>query len=146
MNAEFENVIEQFREAIETRMGRRYYFDEAPDGAEYPYRVGSFTGSFDDEIAEVYSFDLDYWDKGKTSRRIRNMIARDAGGGDRFNPTGLNGLKIILPRGAVALYKNGETPIIDPDKNLRRIRVGYTARFYDAMRSVEHAKPDANAD
>jgi hypothetical protein len=146
MNAEYESTMEQFRAAIESRMGRRYYFDEAPDGAEYPYRVGSFTGSFDDENAEIYSFELDYWDKGKTTRRIRNMIAHDAGSGDRFNPTGLNGARIILPSGAVALYKDNETPIIDPDKNIRRIRVGYTARFYDAIRGNNSAEPDTEPD
>ncbi|GHV27595.1 hypothetical protein FACS18948_5230 [Clostridia bacterium] len=142
-----ESTIEQFRLAIAERLGKRYYFDEAPDNAAYPYRVGSLSNSYDDETAEIYTFYLDYWDSGKTTRRIRNMIAADSGNGDRFNATGLNGLKIHLPTGAAALYKNGENAVTDPDKGLRCIRVGYAMRLYDAIRGgMSNAESDTDTD
>jgi hypothetical protein len=125
-----ENLVEEFREEIERRLGARYYFDEAPDRAECPYRVGSFGPSMDDEIAEIMDFQLDYWDEGKTTRRIRKMIVDDTGNGNRFEASGLNGIKLNSRHGFVAMYKEREITVQDTDKGIRHIRVEYTARFY----------------
>lgn len=124
------SVENEFRAALNDYLSPNYYFDEAPDKATYPFRVASFVGSFDDETSEVHRLSLDYWDNSKSPAALYDLIAADKGNGITRNPTGLNKKMFHLNSGSVFLTYDGQLPIIDPDKNLKRIRVNYEARIY----------------
>lgn len=123
-------AISEFEIAIKTYLGATYYYRKAPSTATYPYKVGSFNGSFDDENSEVFAFELDYWDDGSDDSVLFDLIDTDMGDGDSTSPTGLNKKKFHLASGTVVLAKDTEFTVEDPDKDLIHIRVSLTARIY----------------
>ncbi len=123
-------MINEFRAALKTYLGTDYYWLEAPETAVYPYRVGSFNGSFDDEVSEVFAFELDYWNDGKSSSDLYTLIKSDCGDGNPYNPTGLNHKRFNLTTGTAFIAKDNQIEVEDPDKNIRHIRVSYTVRMY----------------
>lgn len=123
-------AISEFEVAVKTFLGSTYYYKYAPTTATYPYRVGSFNGSFDDENSEVYAFEIDYWDDGTDDAVLQDLIDTDAGDGDPSAPTGLNKKRFYLASGTVALARESAVNVDDPDKNIIHIRVSYTARVY----------------
>ena len=124
------SVLSEFKTALKTYLGATYYYRKAPSTATYPYKVGSFNGSFDDENAEVYALELDYWDDGNDDDAVYTLIAADMGNGDSVNPTGLNKKKFHLASGTVVLAKDTEVQVEDPDNEIIHIRVSMTARIY----------------
>ncbi len=123
-------VISEFTTALATFMGENYYYRKAKQGATYPYRVGSFNGSYDDENAEVFALELDYWDKSNDDSALHDLIDSDTGNGFQTNPSGLNKKRFYLDSGTVVLERDGMVDVEDPDKSLIHIRVSYTARVY----------------
>lgn len=124
------SALYELQIALNAMLGSDFYFDAAPREAAYPYRVGSFSPSFDDEVAEVFYLELDYWDTGKTTERIYSMAEADAGNGDTAAPTGLNRAKIQLESGYAVLCKDKTVPLTDEDAKKRRVRISYTVRLY----------------
>ena len=124
------SIRNEIKAALRTALGASFYFEESPEQAAYPYRVGSFGSSFDDEVAEVAYLELDYWGQGKSTAALDDLIEADAGDGDRLQPTGLNKRRIALPSGYVALAMDGCVPVEDPDRTIRHRRVTYSMRIY----------------
>lgn len=124
-------IINEFRAALENYFPSGYYADEAPDTATYPYRVSSFGGSFDEENSTIAALEIDYWTSGKSYAAIYDMAEEDIGDGNTANPTGLNKRRFELTSGTVFLMLDTPPfPITDPDKDLRRVRVSYSAKFF----------------
>lgn len=124
------SVLSEFKTALKTYLGSAYYYKKAKTTATYPFCVGSFNGSFDDEISEVFAFELDYWDDGSDDSVLFDLIDTDMGDGDPVNPTGLNKKKFQLATGSVVLAKDTQFSVDDPDTNIIHIRVSMTARIY----------------
>lgn len=125
------SVLNEFRTALNSYFtSGTHYFREAPESATYPYRVSSFNGSFDDEISEVFALEMDYWTSGKSDSALYAWIDTDSGNGNPSNPTGLNKKKFHCSSGTVIMERDSIVSVDDPDKNIRHIRVSYTARVY----------------
>ena len=123
-------VINEFTVALKSYLGATYYYRQAPTTATYPYRVGSFNGSYDDENSEVYAFELDYWDDGTDDSVLHDLIDTDTGDGDLAAPSGLNKKRFYLASGTIILERESAVSVNDPDKNIIHIRVSYIARVY----------------
>lgn len=124
------SALNEIKAALRSHLGANYYHEEAPEDATYPYRVGFFGPSFDDDPAEVFALEIDYWDEGKSTARLDDLIDADAGDGDLINPTGLNRCRIAVTGGYAVFAYDTNVPVTDADKNYRHRRVSYTMRLY----------------
>ncbi len=114
--------INELKVILNILLGSTYYADEAPDNAVYPYRVGTFGPSFDDEQSEVFAFELDYWAQGKSYIVINERLRSDR--------TVLDYLRMPLTHGYAVMHYDSSVPIADADNDLRRVRASYTVRIY----------------
>lgn len=121
------NVNALMRE-LASFLGASYYYDEAPDTATYPYRVGTLTASFDDEVSEVWAFELDYW--GETTSALNVLIEQDAGDGRPVSPSGLNKRRFLAADLCASAALDSVLDVRDPDTAIKHKRASYMIRLY----------------
>lgn len=126
------NAINELRAWLNTELGASFFMDEAPDDAEYPYKVGRLGPSYENEdgISETFSFDVDYWNFGKGYVELYDMAFADRGDGGPIDPSGLDHRRVQLDHGYAFITFGSFLPVEDPDRALRRLRASYDIRLY----------------
>ena len=122
------NSINALKRELKTILGANYYYEEAPKTAAYPYRVGLLASSYDDEVSEIFSLELDYW--GTSATVVDALLETDSGDGNRTAPSGLNKRRVIAGDVCAKIDREGIFDVHDPDTDLRHKRVSYTIRLY----------------
>lgn len=123
------NKILELRKAIVAALRAahpRVYFEEATEGAEYPYLVYELPDSIDDGTLEQFVLDVDGWDapKGGDTTALETMM--DAA--DRA----INRLAVTVDdRLAITFYRDNRLSLRDDDPRIRRRKYVYQARTYE---------------
>ena len=124
------SMINSIRAQLKSKLGACYYWKEAPENADFPYRVAFLAQSSDDTPTDVFMLNLDYVGNGKQWETIYETINSDMGDGDPISPTGLNNMHIRTENGSASLYYDQTALLEDAEKELQFIRVTYQVRVF----------------
>jgi len=118
-------------------IGPTVYLEQAPEDAVFPYVTFRLSNSFELEDREDYTCVVDIWDANSTApTEIESLVRQIDGNGDRFDPSGLNGLKYYTSTGIAArIYREAKAMVPDPDEAIRRRRLRYRVIVYDTTSS-----------
>lgn len=89
------------------------YSDEAPDNAEYPYKVFSAKKILNDDNISYYALEINVWDKNKTYSRAETIMDELEKKLDR---------QTFLEKDFFAYtYIGARNNVLDPDKAIKRV-------------------------
>lgn len=108
------------KKALEALTGA--YYEEAPEGAGYPYTVFSVRRLTDSEGKQAFSMEVNVWDQHEYYSRAEGMM---------------DGLEEKLHRcnhmaegSLIRIFRGSRQNVPDPDKTIKRVREQFEVQVY----------------
>ena len=99
------------------------YSDEAPDSAEYPYKVFSIKKISNEDNISNYVLEVNVWDKNKTYSRAETIM-------DGLEKK-LDSQTFLEKKFLVYTYLGTRNNVPDPDKAIKRVRGQFEIRIVE---------------
>ena len=99
------------------------YSDEAPENADYPYKVFSARKLSDDDGIAHYILEVNVWDKGKTYSRAETLM-------DELEKK-LNKQTFLVKELFAYTYTGSRENVSDPDRAIKRVREQFELRVVE---------------
>ncbi|WP_300766989.1 hypothetical protein [uncultured Acetatifactor sp.] len=99
------------------------YYEEAPEGAAYPYMVFSARRLTEDAGQQVYTLEVNAWDQHPYYSRAEGMMDVLEGKLHRCN--------YMTEGHLIRIFKGARQNIPDSDKTIKRVREQFEMRVYE---------------
>lgn len=113
--------MQKLKEELEEYLGA--YYEDAPEEAEYPYKVFLLKRISQDDERQRLILEINVWDQHKYYSRAESMM-------DSIEKK-LNGCIRLSDDTLYYCYNGNREPIKDPDKSIKRIREQFELYCYE---------------
>lgn len=98
------------------------YYEEAPEGAEYPYMVFSERRLSDSEGKQIFSLEINVWDQSEYYSRAEGMM-------DALEEK-LHRCNHMTDKFLIRIFRGSRQNVPDPDRTIKRVREQFEMQVF----------------
>lgn len=102
------------------------YYEEAPEGAEYPYMVFSVKRLSDNEGKQIFRLEVNVWDQNEYYSRAEGMM-------DALEQK-LHRCNHMTDGFLIRIFRGSRQNVPDPDRTIKRVREQFEMQVFERER------------